>query len=66
VPLTVPETADVDLPNTLEEAEAFGKGQRFFAVPIVDRLRAEKKRRATVAPFTDGSVGVFEAPTKTV
>jgi hypothetical protein len=36
----LPETAGKDLPNTIEEAEAFGKGQPFFYVPMLH----EKKK----------------------
>ena len=31
----LPETAGVDLPNTIEEAEHFGRDQSFFYVPIL-------------------------------
>ena len=40
----LPETAGVDLPNTIEEAESFGKDQSFFYVPIYhDRLAGRNK-----------------------
>jgi hypothetical protein len=49
IPLPLPETSDVDLPNTLEEAEAFGMDQRFFAVPIVDRCVKKRTVKATTS-----------------
>ena len=35
--LLLPETADVDLPDTLEEAEQFGRGQKFFHFPFMKK-----------------------------
>lgn len=35
LPLMLPETAGVDLPNTIEEAESFGLHQKFFYIPFI-------------------------------
>lgn len=40
--LGLPETADEKLPNSLEEGERFGTGQRFFLVPFVQKLERRK------------------------
>ncbi len=39
----LPETAGVDLPATIEEAETFGVNQSFFYVPIFHDKLAKKK-----------------------
>ena len=41
VALALPEAAGVDLPNTMEEAENFGKNQNFFYMPILNNLRKD-------------------------
>ena len=33
--LILPETAGVDFPNTIEEAECFGQHQKFFYIPFI-------------------------------
>ncbi|XP_059092270.1 organic cation transporter 1-like [Tigriopus californicus] len=43
--LFLPETADVDLPDTIEEAEEFDKHHTFFYVPIVHKWRAKKEAK---------------------
>ena len=35
----MPETADEKLPDTVEQAEEFGKGQTLFPMPILKRRR---------------------------
>ena len=40
----LPETAGKDLPNTIEEAEAFGRDQPFFYVPILHEKKKAKER----------------------
>ena len=35
----MPETADEKLPDTVEQAEEFGKGQTLFPIPILNRRR---------------------------
>jgi len=39
----LPETAGVDLPATIEEAETFGLGQSLFYVPVLHDKLAKKK-----------------------
>ena len=43
--LSMPETADEKLPDTVEEAEEFGRGQKMFPMPIL------KGRSQKVAPM---------------
>jgi hypothetical protein len=40
--LLLPETAGVNLPDTIEEAEEFGVGQSFFLVPFIEKKRLSK------------------------
>lgn len=35
----MPETADEKLPDTVEQAEEFGKGQTLFPIPILNRRK---------------------------
>ena len=43
LPLFLPETAGVDLPDTIEDAESLGKGQKFFSMPIFSRHRKQNR-----------------------
>ena len=50
IALFLPETAGIDLPDTIEEAEEFRKDQHFFLVPFMEekrRKRAEKSHAVT-------------------
>jgi hypothetical protein len=40
--MNLPETCDMKLPDTLEEAETFGLGQPFFLVPYLVRQKQKK------------------------
>lgn len=37
--LLLPETAGVNLPDTIEEAEEFGVGQSFFLFPFIEQKK---------------------------
>ena len=39
----LPETAGIDLPNTIKEAESFGVDQSFFYIPILHEKLKETK-----------------------
>ncbi len=41
--ICLPETATATLSNTLEEAEEFGKGQRFFYMPLIEQYGLRKR-----------------------
>lgn len=43
--LFLPETAGVDLPDTIEEAEDFGKHHTFFYVPILHKWKAKNEAK---------------------
>ncbi len=43
VSVLLPETADVDLPDTVEEARAFGRGQSVWRMPCIERRKKEKR-----------------------
>ncbi len=43
VSVLLPETADVDLPDTVEEARAFGRGQSVWRMPCIERRKKEKE-----------------------
>ncbi len=40
----LPDTTDAKLPETVEEADLFGRGQKFFAVPFFERRRARRRK----------------------
>ena len=42
VALALPESTGVNLPDTIEEAENFGKGQNFFYMPILGNLKKKE------------------------
>lgn len=46
VAVYLPETTDERLPDTVEEAEEFGRGQKFFEAPFVKKRREVKARGA--------------------
>ena len=43
----LPETAGVELPDTVAEAEQFGIGQNFFQIPGLTKRRDEKRREGS-------------------
>lgn len=47
--LFLPETAGVDLPDTVEDAEQFGKGQKFWLVPCIEKRKSKKISRDNTA-----------------
>ncbi len=40
----MPETADADLPDTLEEARDFGRGQPVWSAPFLERRRRRRRK----------------------
>jgi hypothetical protein len=40
----LPETAGEPLPNTLDEGEKFGREQKFWSMPLVDMIKAKRRR----------------------
>ena len=62
--LFLPEAADSTLPETLAEAEEFGKNQEFLYVPIVSKLRLRKNASAaavTTATLATIPMGMTKA-----
>jgi hypothetical protein len=51
----LPETAGVDLPGTVEEAEEFGRDQSFFFVPILHAKAAKKKKKMIASELEKSS-----------
>lgn len=49
ISLFLPETAGVDLPDTAQEAEQFGKGQKFLLLPCIEERKAKKVLRDSSA-----------------
>lgn len=44
--IQLPETAGEKLPDTVAEAKDFGRGQKFFEIPITKRRRLKKEMKA--------------------
>lgn len=47
LPLFLPETAGVPLPNTVREAEDLARESKFFSMPILEERKQKRKTKIT-------------------
>ena len=63
VSINLPETADAALPNTLEEAEDFGRDFDFFHPPAAI-MRRREARKKTISKMITPAVEAAISPTE--